>query len=629
MVYSKKSKSSSNKNKIKKTKYVRNARRIKKTMKRTKKSFMKGGVILNESNYEIKIIQNQSGLDSYKEQLEGSISNNDNNFVHITANNLKITSNTAAVNSNTARANNNNATVSKCHKINIDSLGDLFTLVEPHEKFFIIQSKETKERTSSSPNQQTSSPPNEIFGYLKLHDMEQFKGELPFFETLTGELYQKGLLISNICIFPSNYSNVESLLFVESLLLNKIEEYAFQNNFDYIVILTHFNNKHLIGSDGLYIKKRYDIRRELKDSKVYILKKYLNYKIIKKICCDKNTQFPTRMKHCEGIIHTAAAKTVQKFQSFGSFLSSGYAQVFNNNIDGIVKLSTLAVLNPIIDYLFTENISYIGDKGDETNFISDHNGINMEVKVQNIKQTNNIQEKKKQISFNVITHNLEGLCRKSESLDAPLFRQNIKKIVPYFDGLIKVGTILLIQEMALQIGSDNLKKQQRILEENTNIVLKELNKINPNLVVITDTYTGAIIYDTTVWNLIQTLQIKRLSITGETSNKFSNAYLMQYNAKSDLLIWFVNIHLKALALSYSQTFKDQTHIFELKNIISKILELSEYNKYPIYFSGDYNNSTDKKYLIEKALKEVYKGEIRVDDGSQQETSNGNGNNLPF
>jgi oligoribonuclease (3'-5' exoribonuclease) len=446
----------------------------------------------------------------------------------------------------------------------------LLNIVEPYDNFWIIKYN------------------NDIVGYLKSQDLIQFKNDVPFFKKLGGEEHLKGLLISKICNgLSTKYEDVELLL------LNKIEQFGIDNNYDYIVIYTTTDNKFLIGKDGLYTKKGYT------NIEKFILKKYLNYKVIKKICCDTNTQWATRMAHCEDASHTAAAVVVGVYQKLGSYISNEPTNILDTNIDGIVKLSTIIKDIPI-KYLFTENILYIGE---DNNFISDHNGVNMIV---NITNTHTQQL----IKFNIITHNLEGLCNRNDETKNQRFEENKEKMTDYFRNYITSGTILLIQEMALQIDKRNIENQKRILESNTNIVLSKLTPLNENLKALSDEYTGAIIYDAVVWNLTRELRIAR-----PESNKYSNAYLMKYREKEDLYIWVVNIHLKAFgATASSQAYINTKHIRELANIISKILEEPD-SKYPIYFCGDYNNTTDKKELVLGALRQLYKGDI-IDDSDK-------------
>lgn len=111
-------------------------------------------------------------------------------------------------------------------------------LNEPYDIFWIIKYKED----------------NEIIGYLKSSNLEQFKGDSNF-EIIGGIKNKKGLQVSGICNgFPNIYSNMATIL------LNKIEKYALENNYDYILLHAGTTREYLISESerkGLYIKNGY------------------------------------------------------------------------------------------------------------------------------------------------------------------------------------------------------------------------------------------------------------------------------------------------------------------------------------------------------------------------------------
>ena len=116
---------------------------------------------------------------------------------------------------------------------------------EPFDIFWILQYIDT----------------SEIVGYLKSIDLEQYKSDTNF-ELLGGIRNKKGLQISGACNgIPMKYSNLATLL------LEKIEEYAIINNYDYVLLHAGTDREYLIGDGerkGLYIKNGYKKIRVLK-----------------------------------------------------------------------------------------------------------------------------------------------------------------------------------------------------------------------------------------------------------------------------------------------------------------------------------------------------------------------------
>jgi len=133
---------------------------------------------------------------------------------------------------------------------------------EPHDIFWLVQYKETKK----------------IIGYLKSSDLQQYEKN-DNFELVGGIKDKKGLQISGVCNGnPNEYTNIGSLL------LENIEEYARDNDYDYILLHAGTDREYLIGEGerkGLYIKNGFIKERILKAGSfsnidVWIMYKYLN-----------------------------------------------------------------------------------------------------------------------------------------------------------------------------------------------------------------------------------------------------------------------------------------------------------------------------------------------------------------
>jgi hypothetical protein len=123
---------------------------------------------------------------------------------------------------------------------------------------------------------------DDIVGYLKSQDLKQFE-DSKYFELLggiKGKKGKKGLQIGGACNgMPEKYSNLATPL------LNEIEKYAKEKNYDYIVLHAGTDRDYLIGEGkrpGLYIKNGYRKERILKageggfsDIDLWILYKYI------------------------------------------------------------------------------------------------------------------------------------------------------------------------------------------------------------------------------------------------------------------------------------------------------------------------------------------------------------------
>jgi hypothetical protein len=304
------------------------------------------------------------------------------------------------------------------------------------------------------------------------------------------------------------------------------------------------------------------------------------YMVIKQVCCTEDTQFVNRMSHCEDAAHTAAGFMA----CVGDWCPDMGLGLFTGNLDGVVRISYYTKhFEPK-----SEVIQYIGNKD---NYISDHNGVNLIV--------NATRPERPDAQFNIITHNLEGLCYRNDAAKMDRFKYVKEHLREYFDNYVKRGTLIMVQELALQIHKNNQLKQQDVLEHNMDIVLTELKRLNADLVGVSDGYTGCMIYDRTIW-----LPVEEIAVLREGSNKYSNCYLMKFLPYPNLHLWVVNIHLKAYGNSVKkQVIVDRSHINELSNIVERLIKANK-KEYPIYLCGDFNNGAVKAELVWKATEQI-------------------------
>lgn len=311
----------------------------------------------------------------------------------------------------------------------------------------------------------------------------------------------------------------------------------------------------------------------------------MTYLVVTQLCCSRDTQFANRMNHCEDGGHTVAGYAACVGDYCPSALVGG---IFTGNLDGVVKVTYGSKK-------FIPNSESVEFLGDEKNYISDHNGVNLTVDAR--------RDGREQALFNIVTHNLEGLCYRQDSKKHDRFRYVRDNLAKYFSETIRPGTIMLIQELALQNHKKDLVKQQALLTQNMELLLSELRKLNPYMVGVDDGYTGGLVYDREYWVPVDQVQVKR-----QESNKYSNGYLMEFLPYSDLKIWVVNVHLKA----YGGGIKGQqtvnlAHVNELSEIVTAVLKKNAEYEYPIYLCGDFNNGTVKAELVMKALENVAYG----------------------
>ena len=112
----------------------------------------------------------------------------------------------------------------------------------PHDKYWLILYKESETGNT------------DLAGYIKTSDLEQYKGE-DCFEKLGGISDKRGIQLSGVCANTEKYSGVASPL------LNKIDEFAKAEKYDYILLHAGTTRDYLISDNrdrpGLYVKHKY------------------------------------------------------------------------------------------------------------------------------------------------------------------------------------------------------------------------------------------------------------------------------------------------------------------------------------------------------------------------------------
>ena len=328
------------------------------------------------------------------------------------------------------------------------------------------------------------------------------------------------------------------------------------------------------------------------------------------------TQFPQRMIFCEDAIHDIGA--------MGSVLLQNLSTIINNNLiekrnlpglDAIIKKGDPSSLDAIIKIENENYNSQYYDADFETiqklNYISDHDGIVL--KLNEIKNTSSIKSE----YINIISFNLEGLCRQTLQKNDKIYIEHIFAqrlelldihLRKYIDR--NQSFILICQEIVLQKKVSN-NEHSKFLENSCFEILKKLKEIrgSNDITVINDGYTSGIFYslDNKINNIIEierfekkkseevfisnevlgnesneiTLEVLKDNVSSNSNNtvlkKKSNAYLIN----SDF--WIVNIHLKASA-SLEQ------HVDELRNIINMLFTNNNYNNQNVYLIGDFNHA---------------------------------------
>jgi hypothetical protein len=160
---------------------------------------------------------------------------------------------------------------------------------------------------------------------------------------------------------------------------------------------------------------------------------------IKKYCCDKNTQFATKMKNCESTLHTIAG-----------YITS------NRSIDHIVSIETHPTM-----HVTDETILNI--------LVTDHKPIFCKVN-----------------GIPILSWNIEGLCNKLEEHELRL-----QKIIYYLSEIHKKhpNIIFMFQELFLQ---------SVLSRRNYKMGIDRLHMLfhHPDYTYIYDNYTGGIIIPT-------------------------------------------------------------------------------------------------------------------------------------
>lgn len=305
---------------------------------------------------------------------------------------------------------------------------------------------------------------------------------------------------------------------------------------------------------------------------------------VSQICCADDTQFADRMVGCEDTAHSAAGAVacVGKWcPDLGLGLGLG---LFTGSLDGVVRISYDSKhFEPV-----SEMVQYIGNADQ---YISDHNGVNLIVDARH--------KDRPAAQFNIITQNFEGLCYRDDPGKMDRFEYVREHLKEHFRDYLRKGSILLAQELALQLHKKDAVKQIAVLEHNMDVLLTQLRSINPDLVGNHDGYTGGMFYDQTIWLPVKEFRVNRIG-----SNKYSNAYLMRFLPYPNLHLWIVNVHLKAFGSAVkSQASVNQAHVNELSNILDVVISDNK-EEYPVYLCGDFNNGTAKSTLVINAIKQL-------------------------
>ena len=338
---------------------------------------------------------------------------------------------------------------------------------------------------------------------------------------------------------------------------------------------------------------------------------------IEEICCNgEYTQFPSRLC-AETYSHTLVANASYILGSQNKSLDS-FVVIRNSkanrdcptyvSFDFIRKKDrVIGIRRNIANFFGLGQVPVVGDQ-DEHN-LSDHDAIILNLKFETTSRDI--------MPFNIISMNLEGLC-KVEPDDEYRY---IEYMNSYFDPHIKVGTIMVFQEVVLKnLADKKYSKDVLQIDEAGNQILRVLQIANPTLRLkfISDTYTSGILYDTSVWNISDVRPISRL-YHDKLESKFSNAYLFT-SKEGSCAFWIVNIHLKAPfgTLEHKSDVNEQInislgrldrasnhvinmHIIELNNIVRTLKEASLNFEIPVYLCGDYNNELSKGFLVKEAI----------------------------
>jgi len=342
----------------------------------------------------------------------------------------------------------------------------------------------------------------------------------------------------------------------------------------------YIKNKSQIGkgnddNDFEIIESKFNYKFELKKKEIentFILK------LLSTIDDDfPKTQFPSRMLFCEDNAHNVAALGSQLVNILPNNVTKNFSNLGSpSSLDAIIKIENSSSND------FEESEFEIINK---LNYISDHNGIVLKLK--------KLDEK-----INLISFNLEGLCRCIYPEYDKNFEQRLELLEIHLRKYVNDPFVLICQEIVLK-NKVNDNDHIFFLEDTCNRILNKIIEMTSyNVNYIHDKYTSGIFFSNNL-NINERIEIVRKEneeiIKSSILTKKSNAYLINNN------FWIVNIHLKALA-------NKENHIEELTNIISKLFNNENYNFESVYLIGDYNHDNTKNDptidLVSSAMQNV-------------------------
>lgn len=301
---------------------------------------------------------------------------------------------------------------------------------------------------------------------------------------------------------------------------------------------------------------------------------------------DGPTQFPERMSSCEGhekghSLAAAATSLVEWHYKLDRFIV-----VVNKN----VKI--------ILPDTYAETLKYPEEIGKNStiNIYSDHDAISMPIHIPNDCEQNYPEIK-------LITFNLEGLCWGNsgsieEEWSSEYNQYRLDNVISLLEPYVQKGNgnIFLFQEVVLKKAVE-AKLEEENKKSLTNLKLG-LNIEDKEYTLIHDNLTGAILYDNSIWQIDEIIEISRHYVDADgkinEENKKSNAYKLLHKHSIEIII-VVNIHLKAGLLNSD----DEKRKSELAYIYNTVKNISDNFNIPVYFGGDWNSEKiDNSTLVE-------------------------------
>jgi hypothetical protein len=290
------------------------------------------------------------------------------------------------------------------------------------------------------------------------------------------------------------------------------------------------------------------------------------------ICCGgEKTVFPVRVKGCEAATEHQILRLASKVVA----LESSY--------DAIVKIVNNSAKNPNLKIEST-NMQVINKE----NHMSDHNAI-----------VTNLVNPDTKFNFNLLSFNMEGLCDRNYFPDE--FGKRLKLLEEHISESVTPGFIMPCQELVLQKDTSKLNDTGVIIFRELNRYLESKSGLT-GINFISDGFTGGIFYDSSIWNLIDILEIPR--DIKKPLEKKSNFYLFNYRKNKNLNIGIVNIHLKAPTPGAYFNLVEKQRL-ELQNILMKVNSLNPGFAVPVYLCGDYNNNSNK-------AEQIFNSSIKID-----------------